>query len=71
MSDNIEDNEVQIGPRKIGPNTVVQVNLKTLVIVLGFLGSGLWYVWSAYRALALYGRSPYPKDLVWVILPCS
>lgn len=46
MSDNIEDNEVQIGPKKIGPNTVVQVNLKTLVIVLGFLGSGLWYVWS-------------------------
>jgi len=44
--DNIGDNEVQIGQRKISPNTVVQINLKTLVVVLGILGSGIMYVWN-------------------------
>ena len=42
----IGDNEVQVGQKTIGPNTVVQVNLKTLLIVLGILGSAIGYVWK-------------------------
>lgn len=37
----LNDNEVQVGQRKIGPGTVIQVNLKTLIVVLGILLSGL------------------------------
>ena len=44
-----EDNEVLIGngnnQRVIGPSTVIQINLKTLVIVLGILLSGLTTAW--------------------------
>ncbi len=43
------DNEVFInndGNQKVfGPNTVIQINLKTLLIVLGILFSGLTTVW--------------------------
>jgi hypothetical protein len=41
----IKENEVQIGQTKIGPETVIQMNLKTLVIVLGFVLSGLTTAW--------------------------
>jgi len=44
-----KDNEVIIGngqnQRVIGPNTVIQVNLKTLMMVLGILLSGLTTAW--------------------------
>lgn len=46
MAKKLEDNEVQLGPQKIGPNTIVQINLKTFFVLLGILGSGLWYAWS-------------------------
>ena len=43
------DNEVAINngqnQRVFGPNTVIQVNLKTLLIVLGLLLSGLTTAW--------------------------
>jgi len=29
----LRENEVQVGQRKIGPETVIQMNLKTLFIV--------------------------------------
>lgn len=49
MQQDPKDNEVIIGnvrnQRVFGPNTVVQINLKTLVIVLGFLLSGLTTAW--------------------------
>jgi len=41
----MEENEVKLGNNKIGPNTIIQLNLKTLIVVLGFLGSGLLYTW--------------------------
>lgn len=37
----LNDNEVNIVERKIGPGTVIQINLKTLVVVLGILLSGV------------------------------
>lgn len=44
-----EDNQVVISngnnQRVIGPSTVIQVNLKTLMIVLGILLSGLTTAW--------------------------
>ena len=44
-----EDNEVLIGngnnQRVIGPSTVIQINLNTLVIVIGILLSGLTTAW--------------------------
>jgi hypothetical protein len=43
--ENLEDNEVKVGKSKIGPNTIIQLNLKTLIVVLGLLGSGLVYTW--------------------------
>lgn len=43
------DNEVVINNEKdqkvFGPNTVIQVNLKTLIVVLGILLSGLTTAW--------------------------
>ena len=41
----LKENEVQVGQRKIGPETVIQMNLKTLFIVLGFALSGLTTAW--------------------------
>lgn len=41
----LRENEVQVGQRKIGPETVIQMNLKTLFIVLGFVLSGLTTAW--------------------------
>jgi hypothetical protein len=41
----LKENEVQVGQTKIGPETVIQMNLKTLVIVLGFVLSGLTTAW--------------------------
>lgn len=45
MSRKPSDNEVIVGngknQRVLGPNTVIQINLKTLVIVIGLLLSGL------------------------------
>jgi len=41
----LRENEVQVGQRKIGPDTVIQMNLKTLFIVLGFVLSGLTTAW--------------------------
>jgi hypothetical protein len=44
-----KDNEIVIGngqnQKVFGPNTVIQVNLKTLLIVLGLLLSGLTTAW--------------------------
>lgn len=43
-----EDNEVVVNNGKnqvFGPNTVIQINLKTLVIVLGVILSGLGTLW--------------------------
>lgn len=49
MQQDPKDNEVIIGngrnQRVLGPNTVIQVNLKTLVVVLGLLLSGLTTAW--------------------------
>lgn len=45
MEPKLQTNEVNIGSTKIGPDTVIQLNLKTLVIVLGFLLSGLTTAW--------------------------
>lgn len=49
MAKKPSDNEVVINngnnQRVLGPNTVIQVNLKTLVFVLGLLISGLTAVW--------------------------
>jgi hypothetical protein len=45
MAKQLNEGEVQVGNRKIGPETVIQVNLKTLVIILGFLVSGLTTAW--------------------------
>ena len=41
----LKENEFQIGQTKIGPETVIQMNLKTLFIVLGFVLSGLTTAW--------------------------
>lgn len=40
----LDDNEASIG-RTIGPNTMITVNLKTLVIALGIVLSGLTTIW--------------------------
>ena len=49
MRQDPKDNEVIIGngrnQRVLGPNTVIQLNLKTLVVVLGLLLSGLTTAW--------------------------
>lgn len=45
----VRDNEVDIGGKKISGDTVITINLKTLVIVLGFLVSGLT---TAYVSLS-------------------
>jgi len=49
MQQDPKDNEVIIGngrnQRVLGPNTVIQINLKTLVVVLGLLLSGLTTAW--------------------------
>jgi hypothetical protein len=41
----LNENEVQVGQTKIGPETVIQMNLKTLVIILTFVLSGLTTAW--------------------------
>ena len=41
----LKENEVQVGQTKIGPETVIQMNLKTLVIILTFVLSGLTTAW--------------------------
>ncbi|MFN7656239.1 MAG: hypothetical protein ACK5OW_00450 [bacterium] len=62
MSNNIQDNEVNIGPQKIGPNTVIQINLKTLLTLLGILGSGLFYLWSDIsNKVEAYNKSNYDQ----------
>lgn len=45
MEERLDEGQVQVGNRKIGPDTVIQMNLKTLVIILGFLVSGLTTAW--------------------------
>lgn len=43
-----EDNEVVVnnGKNKVfGPNTVIQINLKTLIVILGIVLSGLGTLW--------------------------
>ena len=45
MGNKLEEGQVRVGNRKIGPETVIQMNLKTLVIILGFLVSGLTTAW--------------------------
>lgn len=43
-----EDNEVVVnnGKNKVfGPNTVIQINLKTLIVILGIILSGLGTLW--------------------------
>lgn len=37
----LNDNEIKLGQTKIGPNTTIQINLKTLFVVVGILMSGL------------------------------
>lgn len=39
--DNLKDNEILIGNKKIGLNTTIKLNLKTLFIILGILYGGL------------------------------
>lgn len=41
----MKDNEVKIGRNKIGPDTIIQVNLKTLIVFLGIVLSGLTTAW--------------------------
>jgi hypothetical protein len=41
----MKDNEVKIGNTKIGPDTVIQINLKTLFIVLGIIMSAFTTAW--------------------------
>lgn len=44
--DKLKDNEVQVGQRRIGGDTVIQINLKTVLVALGLLGSGLGFLWN-------------------------
>ena len=41
----VKDNEVNVDGKTIGPNTVIQVNLKTLVIVIGIIISSITTAW--------------------------
>lgn len=50
MSENVSDNEVQVGKNKLSPNTIIQVNLKTLIIILSFISSGLVYLWREVKS---------------------
>jgi hypothetical protein len=64
--DKPQDNEVIVGHNKIGPDTVIQVNLKTLIIVLGILLSGLTTAWlnlSGTIKSANEARTEDVKDL--------
>lgn len=37
----VDDNEVKIGQNKIGLNTTIQINIKTLIVIIGIIMSGL------------------------------
>lgn len=45
MEKNIKDNEVVLGDKKIGPETIIQINLKTMIIVLSFIVSTAITAW--------------------------
>lgn len=51
MEKNIKDNEVVMGNKKIGPETIIQINLKTLIIVLSFIISTAVTSWWNLKGL--------------------
>lgn len=41
MADEIKDDEIQIGEKKIGMGSVIKLNVKTLLVIVGLLYGGL------------------------------
>jgi hypothetical protein len=41
MSDEVKDEEIQIGKSKVGLSSVIKLNVKTLIMIIGILYGGL------------------------------
>lgn len=48
----LNDNEIKVGDNKIGPNTIVQVNLKTLFVLIGVILSGMTGLYMNMKSTA-------------------
>lgn len=48
--ENLSDNEVKVGDKKLNMNTTIQFNVKTLLILLSFMVSGIGFLWKEIKS---------------------